>query len=64
MTDPGLRVILDALITPMAGNSMLNEGDKAPAFSLMNQDNELVSLSDFAGKNVVLWFYPRASTPG
>ena len=43
---------------------MLNEGEAAPPFSLPNQDGARVSLSDFNGKNVVFWFYPRASTPG
>jgi thioredoxin-dependent peroxiredoxin len=40
-------------------------GNLAPAFSLKNQDGETVSLKDFKGeKNVVLYFYPKASTPG
>ena len=43
---------------------MLNTGDKAPSFSLKNQDGENVSLEDFKGKKVLLWFYPKASTPG
>ena len=43
---------------------MLNIGDKAPNFTLPNQDDESVSLSDFKGKKVVLWFFPKASTPG
>ena len=43
---------------------MLNIGDKAPNFTLPNQDEESVSLSDFKGKKVVLWFFPKASTPG
>lgn len=43
---------------------MLSEGDKAPDFTLQNQDGEEVSLSDYAGKNVVVYFYPRADTPG
>ena len=43
---------------------MLQEGDQAPAFSLPNQDGEMVSLADYADKNVIFWFYPRASTPG
>jgi|TARA_Y100000294_G_C8531425_1_gene327109 peroxiredoxin Q/BCP len=43
---------------------MLNEGDKAPDFSLKNQDNETVSLNEFRGKKVLLWFFPKASTPG
>jgi peroxiredoxin Q/BCP len=40
-------------------------GNKAPAFSMLNQKGEKVSLKDFAGKkNVVLYFYPKAMTPG
>lgn len=40
-------------------------GNMAPAFTLLNQDEEKVSLKSFKGKsNVVLYFYPRASTPG
>jgi len=43
---------------------MLKVGDKAPDFSLQNQNGEIVSLSDFKGKNVLIWFFPKASTPG
>jgi thioredoxin-dependent peroxiredoxin len=39
-------------------------GDKAPEFELLNQDGEPVKLSDFAGRPVVLYFYPKADTPG
>lgn len=39
-------------------------GKKAPSFSLQNQRGERVSLEDFAGKKVVLYFYPKAMTPG
>jgi peroxiredoxin Q/BCP len=42
----------------------MNEGDKAPGFALLDQDGETVKLSDYKGKTVVLYFYPRASTPG
>ena len=38
--------------------------DKAPEFSLLDQDENKVSLKDFRGKTVVLYFYPRADTPG
>jgi peroxiredoxin Q/BCP len=44
--------------------AMLKVGDKAPAFSLLNQDGEKVSLSDYKGKNLLLYFYPKADTPG
>lgn len=43
---------------------MLKEGQKAPAFSLPSDSGDDVALKDFAGKNVVLYFYPRDSTPG
>jgi len=43
---------------------MLNAGDKAPSFSLKNQENETVSLEDCKGKKVLVWFFPKASTPG
>ena len=44
--------------------AMLNVGDTAPAFDLLNQDGKNISLSGLAGKYVVFWFYPRADTPG
>ena len=43
---------------------MLNIGDKAPDFNLPDQNGNNVSLSDFSGKKVVLWLFPKASTPG
>jgi peroxiredoxin Q/BCP len=39
-------------------------GDKAPAFKLPRDDGSKVSLADFKGRKVVLYFYPRADTPG
>ena len=43
---------------------MLLEGTKAPDFTLDDQDGNPISLSDFIGQNILLWFYPKASTPG
>lgn len=43
---------------------MLENGAKAPAFTLKNQDGEKVSLSDLKGQKVVLYFYPKDDTPG
>jgi peroxiredoxin Q/BCP len=43
---------------------VIEPGAKAPEFTLPNQDGEPVSLADFAGRTVVLYFYPKADTPG
>ncbi len=43
---------------------MLETGMKAPEFTLPDKDGKMVSLSDFAGKKVVLYFYPKDNTPG
>lgn len=43
---------------------MLKAGDKAPSFSLPSDNGEVVSLKDFKGKTVVLYFYPKDMTPG
>ncbi|TAJ15477.1 thioredoxin-dependent thiol peroxidase [Marinilabiliaceae bacterium JC017] len=42
----------------------LKEGDKAPVFSGLNQDDKSISLNDFSGKKVILYFYPKDNTPG
>ena len=43
---------------------MLQAGTKAPGFTLNDKEGNPVSLADFAGKKVVLYFYPRDNTPG
>ena len=43
---------------------MLTEGMQAPEFTLADKEGKLVSLSDFLGKKVVLYFYPKDNTPG
>jgi thioredoxin-dependent peroxiredoxin len=42
----------------------LAKGDQAPVFELSDQDGNKVSLSDFKGKRLLVYFYPRANTPG
>jgi len=42
----------------------LSIGDKAPAFSLLDQQGKQVSLSDFKGSKLLIYFYPKADTPG
>ena len=55
---------LKKTIPPATRNSALAEGAKAPAFQLPRDGGATVTLSDFKGKNLVLFFYPRADTPG
>lgn len=43
---------------------MIAAGDRAPDFALQNQDGHTVKLSDFEGRTVILYFYPKADTPG
>ena len=43
---------------------LLEIGGTAPDFSLPNQNDNLISLSSLKGKKVVIWFFPKASTPG
>ena len=43
---------------------MVSEGDKAPDFSLTNEEGKMISLKDFLGTPVVLFFYPKDNTPG
>ena len=44
--------------------AQLKPGDKAPAFSLKDQAGNTVTLSSFKGRKVLIYFYPKASTPG
>lgn len=50
--------------SPAATKSALAEGRKAPAFRLPRDGGDVVTLSDYAGRKIVLFFYPRADTPG
>jgi len=45
-------------------NNMIEVGKKAPEFSLLNQDGKKISLKDYLGKKVVLYFYPKDDTSG
>lgn len=44
--------------------TMLNSGDKAPAFEAPDQDNNTVRSTDFSGKSLFVFFYPKANTSG
>ena len=43
---------------------MLKEGEKAPDFKVAADEGQAISLQDYHGKNLVLYFYPKANTPG
>lgn len=53
-----------AVKTDSTESNLLKVGAKAPAFSLTNTEGKTVKLSDFKGKKVVLYFYPKDMTPG
>jgi peroxiredoxin Q/BCP len=61
-----LGIVASNNIKPQIGRlmQMLKAGDKAPAFSLPDENNKAVSLSQLTGKKVLIYFYPRALTPG
>ena len=48
----------------MTENTRLHVGDRAPGFSLTSDRGQTVALSDYAGRKVLVYFYPRANTPG
>jgi peroxiredoxin Q/BCP len=50
--------------TPAGASARLQEGDCAPDFTLKRDGDSTVRLSDFAGRKLVIFFYPRADTPG
>jgi len=43
---------------------MLNPGAMAPDFSVLNQDGDTVTLAQYRGQGLLLWWYPKADTPG
>ena len=48
----------------LTDNTRLAPGDKAPGFTLPDADGKKVSLADYKGRRVIVYFYPAASTPG
>lgn len=51
-------------MTENTANIRLEEGTPAPEFTLLNADGQQVSLADYKGKKVIVYFYPKADTPG
>ena len=59
-----IRRALRDLLRKKGDAKMLNVGDPAPDFTVETDRGEKVSLSGQRGKTIVLWFYPKADTPG
>jgi len=59
-----IKLVYNKGVKNKRGICMLNIGDKAPNFTLNDKNGQAVSLSDFMGKKVVLYFYPKDNTPG
>ncbi len=53
-----------AIRTFIEESPLLKEGQRAPDFSVPDHTGRIVRLSDYSGKNLLLWFYPKANTPG
>ena len=51
-------------MTSSASTTAPVAGDRAPDFEAIDQEGRKVALRDYRGRNVVLWFYPKADTPG
>jgi|TARA_B110000263_G_scaffold100681_1_gene88064 peroxiredoxin len=61
---PTLFILMVSLNFFSNGNIVLSAGDKAPSFSLSNQDGKIHNLSDYKGMRVIVYFFPMADTPG
>tara|TARA_B100000401_G_scaffold239048_1_gene162087 strand:+ start:770 stop:976 length:207 start_codon:yes stop_codon:yes gene_type:complete len=62
-----IAIIISAILFLAFSSKSNNEikiGTYAPNFELFNQDSELVSLDNYKGKNLVIYFFPKAFTPG
>ena len=62
-----IAIIISAILFLAFSSKSNNEikiGTYAPNFELFNQDSELVSLDNYKGKNLVVYFFPKAFTPG
>lgn len=51
-------------LSSMEGKPMLKPGDPAPDFSAQDHTGKTVALKDFKGRTLVMWFFPKADTPG
>ena len=61
---PALFIIMVSLNFFSADKIVLSKGDKAPLFTLSDQDGKTHNLSDYIGKRIIVYFFPMADTPG
>lgn len=59
-----LRTFVRRLLEPAAAWELLAVGSPAPDFAVLDHTGRTVRLADFRGGRLVLWFFPKASTPG
>ena len=59
-----MRSLLIIMLSLSLFGTHLKKGDLAPGFSLKNQDGEICQLNDYSGKKLVIYFFPKAFTPG
>jgi peroxiredoxin Q/BCP len=59
-----IKLLIYSILNGKKTMSKLKEGDKAPDFKGVDQNGQPVSLSDFKGRKIVLYFYPKDDTPG
>jgi len=64
MSPSELRRFLLFYMNKGASMKKLGEGDKAPDFKLIDQNDKSVKLTDFRGKKLLIYFYPKANTSG
>ena len=60
----GVRPNSPVTNTEVLSIKKLNQGDQAPSFEALNDQNEMVRLGDFKGQKVIIYFYPKDDTPG
>ena len=59
-----IRLVREQLFRDVDSLPLQAAGAQAPSFSVRNQNGELITLDAHPGKTLVLWWYPKASTPG
>lgn len=64
LTERGVHIVKEAAKQLIGRAPILQPGDDAPAFAVADSDGTVWKSSDLLGKNVVIWFYPQADTPG